>query len=97
MRTYPLSANKSNGVEVGDSAGRLLKGLSQNRHVNHLTLQDTIDELASLQIVGTAAQLSRCVRAELRLTLPAELRLLEICGFDSIEELCEPSYDDAMA
>lgn len=95
-RFYPLVIGR-NGEQSGDSAGRELKGLNQWLHVNGMTARKMLEELLTLQIRGDEMQFSKARAGKQPLTLPAEVRIMGICSFDSITELTEPHYDEEMA
>ena len=96
-RKYPLVVGKGNGVEQGDTAGQELKGLGQAMHISRWSGEDVIRLLYELDVEGTTQQLSRARCARQALTLPGEIRLMEICGYDSPNQLIKPAYDAEMA
>lgn len=97
MRYYPLVCGQNGKIDRGDSHGRELRGLDQYLHVNNISATQFLKELEVLGISGSEQQLSKARHARSTLSIYAEDRIMGIISADSIEELCEPSYDEATA
>jgi len=95
-RFYPLVVGQGNGTEPGETRGAKLLGLAQYMHIEGLTLEDMLEELEKLHVKGTVQQLSKARRGLLTLTMPGEIRLLDVMGEDDIRALLTPAYDPEM-
>jgi len=93
-RFWNLVTGNGTSDEPGDTAGLPLRGMRQEMNTCSMTVDMVLADLGKLHVKGTKAQFSRATTGKQALTLVAELRLLEIFGFETPMDLVNPQYPD---